>query len=124
MTEPGEAGTVASVEDGWEWAIVEVFGHRRHVGRVREEERFGSKLMRIDIPVDGDPAMNGWKTLYYAGSALFSFAPCTKDTAMQANKPYERPTLARLEALDVNVRDQFGRDDEGQDEDDASATED
>jgi hypothetical protein len=36
--------------DGWEWAIVEIFGHRRHVGKSREEERFGAKMIRIDVP--------------------------------------------------------------------------
>ena len=30
--------------DGWEWAVVEIFGHRRHAGRTREEERFGAKM--------------------------------------------------------------------------------
>ena len=45
--------------DGWEWAIVEIFGHRRHAGRTREEERFGAKMLRIDIPVKGAHGANG-----------------------------------------------------------------
>lgn len=32
------------------WAIVEIFGHRRHVGIASEEERFGVKMLRIDVP--------------------------------------------------------------------------
>lgn len=33
-----------SNDEGWDWAILEIFGHRRHVGRIREEERFGAKM--------------------------------------------------------------------------------
>ena len=44
MTEERE--NEPSVEqDGFEWAIVEVLGHRKHAGRVREEERFGAKML-------------------------------------------------------------------------------
>lgn len=78
--------------DGWSWAIVEVMGHRRHVGRVREE-RYGTKMLRVDVPVDGDPEANGWRTHFYAGSALFGETPCTREAALAANKPYERPAL-------------------------------
>lgn len=57
----GEHTSSAVVEDeeGWEWAVVEVFGHRRHAGRTREEERFGAKMLRIDVPNKGDPATHG-----------------------------------------------------------------
>ncbi|MDR3488736.1 MAG: hypothetical protein P4M05_28015 [Bradyrhizobium sp.] len=82
--------------DGWEWAIVEIFGHRRHAGRTREEERFGAKMLRIDVPVKGNPAANGWETIYYGGSSIFSFALCTEASALQANKPYEPPARYQL----------------------------
>ncbi|MFC6792734.1 hypothetical protein ACFQE0_26140 [Methylobacterium komagatae] len=82
--------------DGWEWAIVEVMGHRRHVGRIREEERFGAKMIRVDVPIDGDPVAKGWRTHFYAGSALFSVSPCTREAALKTNKPYERPALLAL----------------------------
>lgn len=32
------------------WAIVELMGHVRLAGRLSEEEKFGSKLGRLDIP--------------------------------------------------------------------------
>ncbi len=47
-----------------EWAIVEILGHRRHVGRVGEAERFGARFLRVDIPIKGDAEANGWRTLY------------------------------------------------------------
>jgi len=83
--------------DGWEWAAVEIFGHRRHVGRTREEERFGTKMLRIDIPVKGDPAANGWETHYYGGTALFSYSLTDEASALRANKPYESPSRLTLE---------------------------
>jgi hypothetical protein len=77
---------------GWEWAIVEIFGHRRHAERTREEERFGAKMLRIDVPNKGDPQQHGWTTHYYGGSAIFSFSLTDEATAQRANKPYEPPS--------------------------------
>jgi hypothetical protein len=84
--------------DRWEWAMVEIFGHRSHAGRVREEERFGSKMLRIDVPIKGDPVANGWKTHYYGGSSIFSYTPTDEDSVMRSNKPYESPARYRLPA--------------------------
>lgn len=91
--------------DGWEWAIVEIFGHRRHAGRTREEERFGAKLLRIDIPVKGDAAANGWETVFYGGSSIFSFSLSDQATCNRINKPYEPPARTRLPAPDDSFDD-------------------
>ncbi|KMO27264.1 hypothetical protein VQ02_33485 [Methylobacterium variabile] len=102
-----EAAAQAEQEaDSWEWAVVEIFGHRRHAGRVREEERFGAKLLRIDVPMKGDPAAHGWLTHYYGGSSIFSFTPCEREAALRANKPYEAPArLALSHRDDLDVAD-------------------
>jgi hypothetical protein len=34
----------------FEWMLVEIFGHRTHWGRGIEVERFGAKMLRIDVP--------------------------------------------------------------------------
>ena len=81
----------ADDSDGWEWARVEIMGHRCHYGRTREEERFGSKMLRIDVPNKGEPATHGWSTLYYGGASIFSFALIDEVTAMKQNKPYVSP---------------------------------
>src|SRR5689334_12934495 len=86
MGRPGRAGARAggsggmseeqqtTIEpNGWEWMLVEIMGHRTHWGRVREEERFGSKMMRVDVPLKGDPDTHGWGTFYYSGAAIFSY---------------------------------------------------
>lgn len=81
--------TTETDADQFEWAVVELFGHRRHVGRTREEERFGAKMLRVDVPNDGKPAEKGWTTHYYGGAAIFSFTLTDEATALKANKPYE-----------------------------------
>lgn len=93
-----QEAAVDEKSDGWEWAIVEIFGHRRHAGRAREEERFGAKMLRIDIPVKGEPDSNGWQTHYYGGNAIFSFALTDEATALHMNKPYEPASRYSLPA--------------------------
>ena len=59
------------------WAVVELLGHVRIAGRVSEEERFGTKLGRIDVPqLDG-----GFVTQYFSGSSLYRMTPCTEEVA-------------------------------------------
>lgn len=93
--------------DGWEWAIVEVFGHRKHAGRTREEERFGAKLLRIDIPTKGDAAANGWETVYYGGASIFSFSLSDEATCLRLNMPWDAPSRRILpppgETQDVDI---------------------
>lgn len=93
-----EATATAADADGWEFAIVEIMGHRRHAGRAREEERFGTKMVRIDIPIDGNAEANGWKTHYYSGASLFSYTLTDEATIVRMNKPYEPPSRVSLPA--------------------------
>jgi hypothetical protein len=102
-------------DDGWEWAAVEIFGHRCHAGRIREEERFGVKMLRIDVPVNGDPQKHGWKTHWYGGASIFSLVLTDEASAMVANKPYDAPALHRLpyrpgaeEEEDAGMSDDYG----------------
>lgn len=85
-----------AADEGWTWAILEVFGHRRHVGRAREEEKFGSKLCRIDVPKLG-PAEGEltWSSHYYGGSSIFSFTPTDEKTVMITTMA--APDLAALD---------------------------
>jgi hypothetical protein len=75
-----------------EFAIVEIFGHRRLAGRVMEVERFGAKLLRIDVPKEGDFA-KGFTTQFYGGASLFSVTPCDLAMVIKHNKPYDAPRL-------------------------------
>lgn len=107
--------------DGWDWAIVEVFGHRKHAGRIREEERFGAKMLRIDVPTverdtaadQGSPALKvtGWATRYYGGGSLFSLTLTDEATVLNANRGYEPPAR-----LSYTQSDDFEQDDDGSEE--------
>jgi hypothetical protein len=84
MTDTATIEQAALADEGWEWAIVEIFGHRRHVGKAREEEKFGAKLLRIDVPKFG-PGKDDitWSSHFYGGSSLFSYTPTDERTVMR-----------------------------------------
>lgn len=73
--------------DAAEYAVVEVFGHRRHAGRIQEVERFGTKLLRIDVPKDGE-FERGYLTHFYGGASIFSLIPADLETVKKLNEPY------------------------------------
>lgn len=60
-----------------QWAIVELMGHRKLVGRVSEVERYGSKMPRIDVPLPGGE----FATQFYGGSAVYCESPTTEEVA-------------------------------------------
>lgn len=96
----GEQETAEVADDGWDWCAVEIFGHRRHVGRVREEERFGTKMMRVDVPkVDYETqAVIGFSSHYYGGGSIFSITPTDEASAIRANRGYPPPSRSSLPA--------------------------
>lgn len=63
------------------WAIVELMGHVRLAGRLSEEEKFGTKLGRLDIP-DGD----GFVTQFFGGGSVYRITPCSEAVARDAAK--------------------------------------
>jgi hypothetical protein len=87
----------ATTDEGWEWCFLEIMGHRSHWGRSREVEQFGAKMIRIDVPIEGDPA-KGWTTHYYGGASIFSFSLVDEAMVMKRNKPYAPPSRLSLPA--------------------------
>jgi len=89
---PADAGP-----DGEVWACVEIFGHRKHYGRIQEVEKFGAKMLRVDVPVVAAAPFLGdsdrFETFVYGGSAIFSLTPMTQEAARKWAE-YERPRLA------------------------------
>jgi hypothetical protein len=64
-------------QDGFDsWAILELLGHVRLAGRVTEEERFGTKLGRIDIPL-GEQMV----TQYFSAASIYRLTPTTEEIA-------------------------------------------
>lgn len=84
--EPPETETPTEAQP--EYAVVEVFGHRRHVGRVQEVDKFGAKFLRIDIPEKGK-FENGFTTHMYGGGSIFSITYCDLATVEKAYAPFE-----------------------------------
>jgi hypothetical protein len=74
------------------YAVVEIFGHRQHAGRVLEVEQFGSKMLRIDVPKTGDDGAAsfdiGYETHFYGGASIFSFSLTDLATVVRMNKGY------------------------------------
>lgn len=79
------------------WAILELMGHRRVAGYVREVSFAGTALARVDIPGDDGPSFSQ----FYGGSSIYCMTPCTEEAARgvaRANRPepvhsYELPRL-------------------------------
>lgn len=109
-----------TVESFDQWAILELMGHVRLAGRVTEEEHFGTKLGRIDIP-SGD----GFTTQYFSGGSIYRLTPTTEAIARrvaQSNQPqpvhrWELPAPGRMapEHLEDTLEyDGDGYDDRGE----------
>lgn len=63
------------------WAIVELMGHVRLAGRLTEEERFGSKMGRLDIPT-----ADSFVTQWFGGGSVYRITPVTEAVARDVAK--------------------------------------
>lgn len=86
-----------------QWAIVELMGHRRLAGLVTEEERFGTKMLRVDIP----PTKEGGQkiTQYYGGSSIYALTITDEETARtfaehNIQRPIDEWSARRMLRLD------------------------
>ena len=77
-----------------QWALVELYGHNRIVGKVKEASIGGCSFVRVDVPEIGDK--KGF-TRYFGNNAIYSISPLEKEIAMkllnscqpEPVKPYE-----------------------------------
>lgn len=59
------------------WGILELMGHVKLGGFITQEELFGTKVGRIDVP-----GPNGTiTTQYFGGGSLYRLTPCTAEVA-------------------------------------------
>jgi hypothetical protein len=108
------------------WAMVELFGHQKIVGKVTESTIAGGAFLRVDVPAwKGDKAF----TRFYGPGAIYSINPVTEEIAIgllerYRHEPvnrYELPQVAdkvREEESQENVPWDDGHDDEGVDDGD------
>jgi hypothetical protein len=106
------------------WAVLELMGHVRMAGRVTEEERFGSKMGRIDVPGPDD----SFTTVYFGGASVYRMTPTTEEIARSVaghNQPrpvslYElpKPAVAKEDEMAYDRIHSGEWDDPQDDEDD------
>ena len=77
-----------------EWALVELFGHQKIVGRVTEATLAGGAFLRVDVP-----AFNGAKafTRFYGPGAIYSINPVTEEIARGLMDQYRNEPVSRFE---------------------------
>jgi len=73
------------------WACLELMGHVMTYGRITEEEHFGQKLGRIEIPTGEDAFLTQW----FGGSSVYRITPCTEEVARRA-AGYRRPAISQF----------------------------
>lgn len=59
-----------------EWAVVEIMGYHKCAGRIAEVERFGAKMLRVDIP-----AGDSFVTEFFGGQSIYRLRPATEEVA-------------------------------------------
>jgi hypothetical protein len=80
------------------WAVLELMGHQRLAGFVREVALGSAAMLRVDVPeTEGIPAF----TKFVAPAALYAFTPCTQEVAMAVIKR-DRVTPVTLFAMPAN----------------------
>lgn len=62
------------------WAILEIMGHQRIAGKVREVARAGVQMLEVEVPeMDGKPSY----VRRFSGSAIFSETPVPEAVALE-----------------------------------------
>ena len=59
------------------WGILELMGHVKIAGYITEEEKFGSKMGRIDIPGENGEV----NTQFFGGGSVYRITPVTEEVA-------------------------------------------
>jgi hypothetical protein len=75
------------------WMVLEIMGHRRLGGYVREQTVAGAGFLRIDVPgPDGVDA-----TQFYPPSSVYCMTPCSEEAARAVARANRVEPVARWE---------------------------
>lgn len=107
--------TIPKTEAFERWAIIEFMGHRRIGGLATEGERFGAKMLRVDIP----PVEETEQTItqYYGGSSIYALTITDEETArafamQHQQRPIDDWSARRMLQIEVKSdADHTGEDD-------------
>lgn len=101
------------------WAILELMGHRRLGGYVREVTLAGAGMLRIDVPGDDDeaarlypgasskPAPTSGATQFVSPQSLYALTPCTEATARAVARACRVEPVQRWELPSAPARRQL-----------------
>lgn len=75
------------------FALVEQMGFRQTVAKVSEVEQFGTKMMRLDVPVfDGDAEVpSSFITRFAGGPSIYQVTPLADDVAISMAHQQQDP---------------------------------
>jgi hypothetical protein len=76
------------------WAILELMGHRRLGGQVKQVEQYGAAMVRIDVPAVEDHAAF---TQFYGGGSIYSVTPTTEEIAHYVANLVRAAPVSRFE---------------------------
>lgn len=96
-----------------EWALVELFGHQKIVGRVSEASLAGGAFLRVDVPeFNGEPAF----TRYFGPGAIYSINPVSEQIARDLATRYRNQPVNKYELPQLAENVQRGDADEQQED--------
>lgn len=120
------------------WAI-ELMGHVRMAGKIREVEQYGTRMLAVDVPAVNDAGVKAFTT-FVSGSSLYRVTPTTEAIAVgvvRASRPRPvHPYDLQLQPLlpapagddppdaEEVAGEDSAPDDQGTDEDDVGADDD
>ena len=96
------------------WALVELFGHQRIVGRVTEQAIGGASFIRVDVP---DPSGSVRFTRLYGAAAIYAISPIDRETAIALAQRCEAEPVKSYELPQLAERTGWTEDDEGGEDD-------
>lgn len=98
-----------------EWALVELFGHQKIVGRASEATIAGGAFLRVDVPeFDGSAAF----TRFYGAAAIYSINPVSEEIARGLMSRYRNESVSRFELPQIAEKIQDGFANSNSDDDD------
>jgi hypothetical protein len=69
-------------EQGFDqWAVVEMLGHRRVIGKVTEQVIAGAGFIRVDVPGEGAEIL---QTQFVTPASIYAITPVSEDSARLA----------------------------------------
>jgi hypothetical protein len=97
------------------WALVEVMGRQRIVGRVTEATLAGGAFIRVDVPAaDGQAAF----TRFYAPGSIYCISPVSEEIAMELLQSCRNEPVARYEI--PQLAEKYSKPQETNDNDDTN----